>query len=87
VTKKSSIINKHFHKVVVVGVQNEKNGLYRLDMIVIPNNSFFNNLVSFINQLASIIELLHYQITRVNYLNLHFLTIKQNGNWHLVPAI
>ncbi len=64
VTKKSSIINKHFHKVVVVGVQNEKNGLYRLDMIVVPNNSLeFNNLVSSINQLASIIELLHYQIT------------------------
>jgi hypothetical protein len=64
VTKKSSIINKHFHKVVVVGIQNEKNGLYRLDMIVVPNNSLeFNNLVSSINQLASIIELLHYQIT------------------------
>ncbi len=40
------IINKHFHKAVVVGVQNKNNGLYRLDMIIIPNSSLeFNNLV------------------------------------------
>ncbi len=63
---------------VVVGVQNENNGLYRLDMIVIPYNSLkLKNLVSFINQLASVIELSHYQITRVNYLSLHFLTINK----------
>jgi hypothetical protein len=71
--KRCFIINKHFQKVVVVGVQNEKNGLYRLDMIIIPNRSVeFNNFVSSTNQLASIIELSHYQTTCVNYLNLHF---------------
>ncbi len=76
--KRCFIINKHFHKVVVVGVQNEKNGLYRFDMIVIPNNSLeFSNLVLSTNQLANIIELLHYQITHVNYLSLHFLTINK----------
>jgi hypothetical protein len=32
-------INKHFHKVVVVRVQNGKNGLYKLDIIIIFNNS------------------------------------------------
>lgn len=59
--KKCFINNKHFHKVIVVGVQNENNGLYRLDMIFIPNNSLkFNNLVSSTNQLASVIELSHY---------------------------
>jgi len=43
-------------------------------MIVIPNTSLeFNNLVSSTNQLASVIELSHYQIARVNCLDLHFL--------------
>jgi hypothetical protein len=42
-------------------------------MIVIPNTSLeFHNSVSSINQLASVIELSHYQIARVNCLNLHF---------------
>jgi hypothetical protein len=47
-------------------------------MIIIPNRSLeFNNLVSSTNQLASVIELSHYQTTCVNYLNLHFFIINK----------